>query len=66
MAARSDRAALVVTAAHPGWTRSDLQRYSGLLRFLNRFLSQEPCKGAPPIPRATIDPSAKSVDHFGP
>jgi len=55
-----------VTAAHPGWTRTDLQRHSGPLRFMNIFFSQNPEKGVLPTLRAAIDPDAKSGDYYGP
>ncbi len=54
------------TAAHPGWTRTDLQRHSGLFRFLNPVFSQGPDQGALPTLRAAIDPTAVSGDYFGP
>jgi NAD(P)-dependent dehydrogenase (short-subunit alcohol dehydrogenase family) len=55
-----------VTAAHPGWTRSELQRHSGLMRFLNSFFAQYPDMGALPTLRAAIDPDAQPGDYFGP
>ena len=56
----------VVTASHPGWTRSELQRHSGVLRFLNIFFSQGPEQGILPSLRGAIDPNAKSGDYYGP
>lgn len=55
-----------VTAAHPGWTATDLQRYSGLFSFLNPFFAQTPEMGALPTLRAATDPEAQSGDYFGP
>lgn len=55
-----------VTAAHPGWTATDLQRNSGLFEFLNRFFAMKPEKGALPTLRAAFDENAKSGDFFGP
>jgi len=55
-----------VTAAHPGWTRTELQRHAGGLRFLNNFFSQGPDIGVLPTLRAAIDPEAKSGDYYGP
>jgi NAD(P)-dependent dehydrogenase (short-subunit alcohol dehydrogenase family) len=57
---------LKVTAAHPGWTATDLQRYSGLFSFFNPFFAQKPAMGALPTLRAAIDPAALSGDFFGP
>ena len=56
----------LVTAAHPGWTRTELQRHAGGLRFLNNFFSQGPEMGVLPTLRAAIDPEAKPGDYFGP
>ena len=55
-----------VIAAHPGWTATDLQRHSGLMRFMNVFLAQDVDMGALPSLRAAYDPDAKSGDYFGP
>ena len=55
-----------VTAAHPGWTSTDLQRHSGLFQFLNPFFAQQPPQGALPTLRAACDDSAQSGDYFGP
>ncbi len=55
-----------VTAAHPGWTATDLQRHSGLFSFLNRFFAMEGWQGALPTLRAAIDPEANGGDYFGP
>jgi NAD(P)-dependent dehydrogenase (short-subunit alcohol dehydrogenase family) len=54
------------TASHPGWTGTDLQRHSGLFRFLNTFFAQTPPMGALPTLRAAADPQAESGDYFGP
>ncbi|KAA3605550.1 MAG: SDR family NAD(P)-dependent oxidoreductase [Planctomycetota bacterium] len=55
-----------VTAAHPGWTRTDLQRNSGFVRFLNPLFSMKPQQGALPTLRAATDPQASTGDYFGP
>lgn len=55
-----------VTAAHPGWTRTELQRHSGMMSFLNSFLSQDVTMGALPTLRAAFDPAAGPGDFFGP
>ncbi len=56
----------IITAAHPGWTRTELQRHSGLFRFLNNFFAQGVEMGAAPTIRAATDPEAKSGDYYGP
>ena len=57
---------ILVTAAHPGWTATDLQRHSGLFEFLNKFFAMNQEQGALPTLRAAIDENAKSGDYFGP
>ncbi len=56
----------VVTAAHPGWTGTDLQRHSSLMGALNTFFAQGVDKGALPTLRAGFDPAARSGDYYGP
>jgi NAD(P)-dependent dehydrogenase (short-subunit alcohol dehydrogenase family) len=55
-----------VTAAHPGWTKTDLQRHSGMMRFMNFFFGQGPDMGILPSLRAAVDPDAQTGDYFGP
>jgi NAD(P)-dependent dehydrogenase (short-subunit alcohol dehydrogenase family) len=57
---------VVATAAHPGWTGTDLQRHSGFIRFLNLFFAQPPPMGALPTLRAATDSLAEGGDYFGP
>ena len=61
-----DPAQAIVTAAHPGWTATDLQRNTGLARFLNPLLAMKPAQGALPTLRAATDPEARSGDYYGP
>ncbi len=56
----------LVTAAHPGWTETELQRHSGLAGFLNRFFAQGVDMGTLPTLRAAMDDQAKPGDYFGP
>jgi NAD(P)-dependent dehydrogenase (short-subunit alcohol dehydrogenase family) len=56
----------LVTAAHPGWTATDLQRHSGLFRFLNTFFAQNISMGALPTLYAAVGPDVKSGDYYGP
>ncbi len=56
----------MVTAAHPGWTRTDLQRHQRKFRFLGLFMGQGCAAGALPTLRAAIDPEAVPEDYFGP
>ena len=59
-------AKVTVTAAHPGWTATDLQRTSGMASFFNPFLAMKPPQGALPTLRAATDPTAGPADYFGP
>jgi NAD(P)-dependent dehydrogenase (short-subunit alcohol dehydrogenase family) len=56
----------VVTAAHPGWTATDLQRHSGFIEFLNSFFAQDITMGALPTLYAAVGPNVNSGDYFGP
>ena len=55
-----------VTAAHPGWTATELQRHSGALQFLNKIFAQSAEMGALPTLRAGYDDTAEPGDFFGP
>jgi NAD(P)-dependent dehydrogenase (short-subunit alcohol dehydrogenase family) len=56
----------LVTAAHPGWTATDLQRHSGLFDFMNRFFAMSIEQGTLPTLRAATDLNAQSGDYYGP
>jgi len=56
---------VVATAAHPGWTGTDLQRHTSLIEFFGS-LAQGPARGALSTLRAAVDPQAKGGDYFGP
>ena len=58
--------AVIATAAHPGWTATELQRNAALFRFLNQFFAQTPADGALPTLRAAIDPALTGGEYFGP
>ena len=55
-----------VTSAHPGWTATDLQRNSGIFKFLNNFFAMKPEQGTLPTLRAATDEKVSSGDYFGP
>lgn len=57
---------LIVTAAHPGYTATDLQRTAGFARLLNPLLAMRPPQGALPTLRAATDPDARAGEYFGP
>lgn len=56
----------VATAAHPGWTATELQRHSGLFNFLNSFFAMPIEQGALPTLRAATDNNVQPGDYFGP
>ena len=57
---------VVVAAAHPGWTQTNLQQHSRLAQFFNPLLAMEPPGGALPTLRAATDPAVGNDDYFGP
>jgi NAD(P)-dependent dehydrogenase (short-subunit alcohol dehydrogenase family) len=57
---------VLVTAAHPGWTATDLQRTAGSVRSLNPLFAMKPADGALPTLRAAVDPSAAPGSYWGP
>lgn len=56
----------IVTAAHPGWTATELQRNSGIIEFLNGIFAQDITMGALPTLRAAFDETAKGGEFYGP
>lgn len=57
---------VTVTAAHPGWTATELQRHNGVFRFLNIFFAQKPERGALPTLYAATSPDAHHGGYYGP
>lgn len=55
-----------VTAAHPGWTATDLQRTAAVARFFGALFAMKPADGALPTLRAATDPSAANGSYYGP
>jgi len=56
----------LATAAHPGYTATDLQRHSALWNFMNRFWAQDIPTGALPTLRAAFDPEVAAGNYYGP
>lgn len=56
----------VVTAAHPGYTLTDLQRTATAARLFGRLVAMRPHEGALPTMRAATDPDARGGDYYGP
>ncbi len=63
---KNDHDAPMVTAAHPGYTSTDLQRHSLFWRIMNPLLAQRVEQGTLPTLRAAFDPDAKAGDFYGP
>ena len=63
---RAAGADTLVTAAHPGWTATDLQRTSGVARLFNPIIAMKPPEGALPTLRAATDPEVRGGEYFGP
>ncbi|MCH2042792.1 MAG: oxidoreductase [Saprospiraceae bacterium] len=63
---KNDPDAPCITAAHPGWTKTELQRHTRTAQFLNNFFAQKVDIGTLPTLRAAVDPRAKSGDYYGP
>lgn len=55
----------IVAAAHPGWTKTDLQRTSWF-RFLNDLFAMPSWKGSLPTLRAACDSNTLNDDFYGP
>ena len=58
--------ALRVTAAHPGWSSTELQRTDGLSRFFSPYLAMTAAQGALPTMRAATDAAAEGASYWGP
>jgi NAD(P)-dependent dehydrogenase (short-subunit alcohol dehydrogenase family) len=56
----------IVTSAHPGWTKTELDRHSGVAAFIGNIVAQKVDMGTLPTLRAAVDENAKSGDYFGP
>jgi NAD(P)-dependent dehydrogenase (short-subunit alcohol dehydrogenase family) len=57
---------VTVTAAHPGWTATDLQRTSRAARWFNPLFAMKPVDGAMPTMRAATDTTAAPGSYWGP
>ena len=57
---------VLVAAAHPGWTQTNLQQHSDFIQRLNPFFGMEPIGGALPTLRASTAPDVEAGDYFGP
>jgi NAD(P)-dependent dehydrogenase (short-subunit alcohol dehydrogenase family) len=63
---KSDEMAPMVTCSHPGWTKTELNRHSGIASFIGNIVAQKVAMGTLPTLRAATDEQANSGDYFGP
>jgi NAD(P)-dependent dehydrogenase (short-subunit alcohol dehydrogenase family) len=56
----------IATAAHPGWTATNLQAHFLIGRILNPFIAQKPKMGALPTLYAAAAPDVQGGDYYGP
>ncbi|MCY4600836.1 MAG: oxidoreductase [Acidobacteria bacterium] len=65
---RFDRAGVqaLAVAAHPGWTGTDLLRFSRVLQWLSSFLAMSPLQGALPTLYAATAPDVQPGGYYGP
>jgi NAD(P)-dependent dehydrogenase (short-subunit alcohol dehydrogenase family) len=54
------------TSAHPGWTKTELDRHSGIAAFIGNLAAQKVAMGTLPTLRAATDLSVSSGDYYGP
>ncbi len=57
---------ILVTASHPGWTATELQRTTGVVEYLSGIFAQDITMGALPTLRAAIEADLKGGEFFGP
>ena len=56
----------LAVSCHPGWTATDLQRHSGLIRFFNPFYAMKPPQGALPTLFAATSDEVVAGGYYGP
>lgn len=57
---------VTAVACHPGWTTTNLQRHSLLIRMLNPFFGMKTWQGALPTLYAAVSPEARGGKYYGP
>ncbi len=56
----------MVLSSHPGWTKTELDRHSGLISFMGDLMAQTVEMGTLPSLRAAVDDKAKTGNYYGP
>lgn len=57
---------VIATAAHPGWTATNLQQHIKLIEVLNPLFGMKPEGGAMPTMMAALADEVEGGDYFGP
>ena len=63
---KNDSTAPLVVSAHPGWTKTELDRHSGVAAFIGNIIAQKVDMGTLPTLRAATDIDVNPGDYFGP
>lgn len=63
---RQHHSGVIATAAHPGWTATELQRHTKFTEFLNGFFAMDVAQGALPTLRAATEAGLQGSEYFGP
>lgn len=63
---KGDQDAPMITCAHPGWTKTELDRHTSVASFIGDIIAQKVDMGTLPTLRAAVDDQAKPGDYFGP
>jgi NAD(P)-dependent dehydrogenase (short-subunit alcohol dehydrogenase family) len=63
---KGNKNAPIFTSAHPGWTKTELDRHSGVAAFIGNIVAQKVQMGTLPSLRAATDLGLKSGDYLGP
>jgi NAD(P)-dependent dehydrogenase (short-subunit alcohol dehydrogenase family) len=56
----------IISSSHPGWTKTELDRHSGLASFLGNIVAQTAEMGTLPTLRAATDLNVKTGSYYGP
>lgn len=56
----------IIAVSHPGWTKTDLDRHSGLAKFMGNIVAQTVQMGTLPTLRAATDINVETGNFFGP
>lgn len=63
---KNDPNAPIISSSHPGWTKTELDRHSGLASFIGNIIAQTAEMGTLPTLRAATDVNVRTGDYYGP